>query len=597
MTKRQLLYLLSEEKYLTAISLSQKLQKSTRTIQNMMRNLNEELKGVVHIYSKPGSGYKLEIQDNNRFMQFLVQQNQNDEIVRRQNIIIKSFLVNEYVKISVLADMCYVNQRTISTDIKLLKKELKEFDLQINSRPHYGLHLVGEEVGLRKFLLYKKWEEKYYFNKEEESSINRYLHSYEISTVSVQNIKDLIAISISRNYKLRQLDEIYLPDKELVDLNYKFQWQLSSLDLVFITNYIYHCKKNSGESRFIVQVLDGLRILEETFGLDFLEDSHLTTKITNHLTALKIRLDNRVMVKNPLLSDIQKNLTLEYNMARFFATWLFDPLQLSLTEDELGFLAITFALITSRLEKMKKNVLILSDIGSSSHQYLELTYQHLFGKFVEKMTICHPYDIDKLNLQGYDYIFTTGSFDFSTQVDEDKIRFVPYFLKPNDEQLIRNILEAEEELSFSQLLNQKLFFRITDRLTPEEVIIKICSNIQELTGDTITEKVLNRYQMGSTQLGNHVAFLHPAGRKESSSVGNHYLAVTVLSSPIKWDFSEIQLIIIASLPSISKSNMLIYDSLSTLFLEDSLLEKFLENADFKTFESLLLKIERSKRNG
>lgn len=86
----------------------------------------------------------------------------------RKICIFLNFLHNNIVNLAKLSKDLEVTRRTLVYDLKILKEELKPFNLSINSAHSLGIQLIGKEVDKRKaFLIYilKIWNDESYLPK------------------------------------------------------------------------------------------------------------------------------------------------------------------------------------------------------------------------------------------------------------------------------------------------------------------------------------------------------------------------------------------------------------------------------------------------
>ncbi|MBE2990387.1 helix-turn-helix domain-containing protein, partial [Sneathia sp. DSM 16630] len=71
----------------------------------------------------------------------------------RTNYIISKLITNEYIKIDDLSYELDISNRTISSDIKSIKQNLKKYKLDLKSTPYYGLSICGEEIDIRRYIV------------------------------------------------------------------------------------------------------------------------------------------------------------------------------------------------------------------------------------------------------------------------------------------------------------------------------------------------------------------------------------------------------------------------------------------------------------
>lgn len=595
----KLLQLLDTSEFLSSKELARSVGKSPKTIQKQIKKLNNELEGIAQIESKAGQGYRLLKINEIDFLDFCYRyQSVPGDMTQRREYILISLLTHQYIKIKDLSQKLYINEKAISNDLKEIRELISEFDLHLISRPYHGLSLIGNEENIRFFILRHQLNFTYKFTDTQRQALYDYLSGFKFSPIYLYNIETMFGISLERirlGYLIHNYDDSNV-DEQLVQL-IDAQWsEIPRNELGFLTHYIHRLKKEQKITIHEVDIRHGLYLIEATFGLKLVEDDVFVSKMVAHLTALKKRLDSHIYITNPLLEDIRKNLALEYNIAKHFSVCLLEHFQMQLTTDELGFLAIIFAFVTTKLKTLRKSILIVSNFSSNSYQLLESTYYHLFGEYVKKIESCSPQELLSKPLNEYDHIITINGLSVPKGVERQKIKSVPYFLSKRDEEMMKLLLSNTEKLTFDTLLNEKLFFVEESKIDNlEKYINDVCYKIEKIIQQKVREQILERYRLGATQMGNKAAFLHPIGQERDKF--RPFIATVVLKEAVFWEFSEVNLIFIVSLPSINSANRHIYESLSTFMLDDELIYRYEEQATFQHLKMILKQLEEEKWNG
>ena len=144
MKELEVLLALQEHEYITAKQLAVQVQVSEKTVRNIIQSLRMELEEYgAHIESKPKLGYELKVTDEEKFLSFVHQmQNQNKEGLQsteeRVLFILKVFLEHssEYVKLDELAEMMHVSKSCVNRDIREVKQLLEASQLKLEARPY-----------------------------------------------------------------------------------------------------------------------------------------------------------------------------------------------------------------------------------------------------------------------------------------------------------------------------------------------------------------------------------------------------------------------------------------------------------------------------
>lgn len=133
------------------------LEVTKRTIREDIKALNDKYKDEIQIAFKKNSGFyvigsqqkKNEIIDKMK-MNYADIFDVGSKPAKNNQIILRQLIdANDYVKVCQLTDLLYVNKRTITNSLTTIRKILKEYQLEIKSRPHYGMYICGQESKYR----------------------------------------------------------------------------------------------------------------------------------------------------------------------------------------------------------------------------------------------------------------------------------------------------------------------------------------------------------------------------------------------------------------------------------------------------------------
>ncbi|MFD2386974.1 HTH domain-containing protein [Enterococcus rivorum] len=153
----QLLEVFQTHSIVTIQLLKQEFSFSERKIRELIKEAREigikkgfDIKTLIH------QGYRLEIVDSVTFKEFLDYLNQyeifdggNKEY--RLSLIRYLLLQNQgFITIDQIAEVLDVSRNTVISDLKIIKKQLLEFDIVLSSKTHYGLTIKGSEAMKRK---------------------------------------------------------------------------------------------------------------------------------------------------------------------------------------------------------------------------------------------------------------------------------------------------------------------------------------------------------------------------------------------------------------------------------------------------------------
>lgn len=128
---------------------------SVRTLRKYVRYANERMKGCACIRLVRASGYILEVIDGEAYRDWTNQSDGDASPMpqtpdERVLYIMNNLLVRtDWVRLEDLASDLFVSRTVISTDLKSVKRRLIAFGLMLESRPHYGIRVTGDEMSRR----------------------------------------------------------------------------------------------------------------------------------------------------------------------------------------------------------------------------------------------------------------------------------------------------------------------------------------------------------------------------------------------------------------------------------------------------------------
>ena len=152
----KLIELLVAQNRMTPEELASALGVSSRTMRSYVNQVNEELQGFASIIKHRGTDYELIVDDKDRFDAFqkarhiAAQTAKPSSPAERVDFLISNLLQrNDWITLEELSEMLFVSKSALSTDIKLVEKEIAKFHLSILKRPYYGIKVEGSEVNRR----------------------------------------------------------------------------------------------------------------------------------------------------------------------------------------------------------------------------------------------------------------------------------------------------------------------------------------------------------------------------------------------------------------------------------------------------------------
>lgn len=588
---KEIIFLLKEsQKELTSEQISFKLFKSSKTIQNHIRIINDDLQLYgARIESKKGLGYLLVIDDKEKFKKLAFNDVNDEDIV--DSIIDEFIHYQGYIKADDLVKKLFISKTKLTNSLNVVRDILNKYDLKIEIKPHRGLKIVGDEFDFRRFIssiyvqrLNTTQQYNYLYETDYQNNTNTlklYNRIYQI----VENIVDEfqysmplyvlegvvrhLLIMLQRIQSGKTLDwssasyfeindkERYLVEKELAEsilnrLSEEFDISIPESEYRYIyinilSKKVLNISERQNISDDINQLVEDILFeIKECKGIDFLNDFDLRMMLGLHFVPLKIRLQYGIGLCNPLLDDIKLKCIAGYDLAIFSSSLIKKTWNYELSDHEMSYLALHFDVALNRQStKIKKNrILIVCGSGRASAQLLKYNFMQYFSKYLNDIEVCDVADFDRvIEVMTFDYIFTTVPLDkrVSTPVFEFQ-----FFLNESAIQQIESVLKGEiQKEDIMAYFPKSLFFSHVDVSSQHEAlqyIFKTVRNVKDLPIN-FEEAVMEREKLSGTDLINNVALPHPI----YSLTIETFIAVYILEKPILWNKNKVRLIFLISM--------------------------------------------------
>lgn len=556
-----------------------------RTLRDRIHHANESMGDFAKItYDRSCGVYQVRISDESAFEAWLRDGAAPSAVFHlpstpegRASYLVQDLLLRtDWITLGDLASMLFVSRSTISHDLNSAKRLFSEYGLSIETRPRYGLRVVGNEMDRRLCLASVAVDA--FFAADDLSSgvisaktLDEVAHcvrsaldgqGYEINPVFRQNLVVHIAIALTRinegcyvpmgpSYleRVRTSREYVVAGAIARSVEDRFSIDLPEEEIAYIAIHLAGKHLVEGES----EADDGtpLEITDEAWGLakemieavwrafrfDFRDDVELRVNLARHLMPLVVRLRYHMAVENPLLRDIRTCHQLPFAMAAEASSVLAERYQARVSDDEVGYIALLFALSLERnaTSYAKKHVLVVCASGAGSARLLSLRLQREFGSNFERIDTCDVSDLAERDIADIEYIFTTVPLGCRVSVP---VVHVSPFLDDSSKLNVRRVIEQDEMASVQSYFSQDLFFAHLSLPTREAVIsylVRATARIVDLP-ENFEELVLRRERTAATSFGNLVALPHPC---EAVSPRTS-VTVALLDHPIDWGGKPIQ---------------------------------------------------------
>lgn len=363
---------------------------SVATLKNDIDFINESIYPESHIYLKSNSKYYLDnktpfIQENYYLSDTLLYDNQI-----RFNEILGYLLTHDYTKLEDLERELNLERSTFLPYLKLVKQQLKTFDIQVLSKPKYGYYLSYTEENYRyACILYLTLSKSPIYAEDE-----TYKEVYRIIKKRQLDFNDTKFIQLYYYLKVRkdrnekgyilenenQLFEIILEIFNLNEHDYKYALKNESIkDLHDL--FVIYLKEN------------GLSVLLEechTSIFDFVLKAYLKNKYHICLNVIPNQLDS-----------IPKNSPISIFLARKILDFV-----KNYDESDVYELAniLYNEIVTRHYSYQKLKLLIVSSLNKTSHESLKYRLFNRYSSYIESIDNAHFYELSEDLVNNYDAV-------------------------------------------------------------------------------------------------------------------------------------------------------------------------------------------------
>lgn len=587
------------------------------------RELNQKLSDVNQLISRQGAEilennaiYKLIIKDPNAFKEYYQSIKDMDQHIwsqedRTSYVIEKLLLTNTFIKIEDISDELYVTPRQVSNYLKNVRDYLKKYEINVISVPHYGLKAQGDEFK-RRLCLSDIYKNNLFLidNKQENRDIQLIRsvlseclndNHYSLANYIFENLVVHLYVSVLRIRKDRIVSFEYVElEKQNYDLaryiaqklGEKFEIQFPESEIQYIGIHL-ECKREyyketdyapsiPAEIWELVDVF--LNTIDQKNHTSLNEDFHLRTVLAAHFMALIKRIRFGLNQDNPLLKEIRLNYVFEYELAEEGCFVINNRYNAALSEDEIGFLALDIRMSLENRYKGKQNILVVCSTGRGSAELLKAQFINSFSKYINSIRLCSVREVENMNLEEFDIIFSTVPLLIKTSKPIFKIS---NFLGKKDVFDIANILEFGDFTKINHFFEKNLFMGRQDFSSKEEAIRQMVEKIKEYKDipENFYESVLERERVANTSFGNDVSFPHPAVPLTDTT----FVCIAINNKPLKWtEETSVRVIILASLGKESSSDIQVFYRILTKVINSSInIEKLIKKPEYDTFHGII----------
>ena len=618
-----LLSVLSEETYLDVESIAKKLQISERTVRMQVSQLKELLEqNGAGIERRRNLGLRIQVKERDTYQAFM--KGKTSPVYpqtgrqRVEYIIALFFSSSAYIKAEELCERMCRSRKTLSLDLKTVEQYLNRYHLELERKPYYGLRMCGNEFARRICLcavFYEfrdQWIQEIQKNLKSSELVRSVILDsvkqcgYTIYEMDIPNIVLQIQIAIYRQEQgfFIRMEEItdsgFLQESDIRAARLCAEGLQNSLNITIpIPEVKYIAIQLSGKKR----VLEGdksnlvidmeinqlvnrmLERVQEAFSVDLSSDFDLNTMLRQHMVSLRIRLQYGLRMDNPILQEIKANYSFPYAVAAHASTVLSEYFHTIVPEEEIGYLALCFALSLKRQDQGRRrhNILLVCASGAGSAKLFEYRFREVFGEYLDKVETCDIASLSQKDFSYVDYVFSTIPVPVPIPVP---VYEVQYFFERHNVAEVERILKHDGHTGIETYFDKTLFFTDIKGDTREQILHELCKKIGEVRRipADFERAVLERENLMQTDLCRHIAIPHPYRPMTETT----FVCVGILEKPVLWHHYEVQIVFLLSV-SLQKEESLekFYRVAPRFMMDEARMEHLIQTKSYETLLELI----------
>lgn len=619
------------------VDLSIDLGVSTRTLRKYVITANDLMMGIAHIELRRGGCYHLAVFDEAALDVLMDRDSTPHPAVPettegRVSYILGDVLCRtDWVTIDDIARALWVSRNTVTRCLADVDARLARYGLELERRPRYGMCVRGDEDKRRLCFMELVMGDLYCSDGASDCGSPARKGALECVRGMLDDVRECVVSAFENEgggASLAQIDTLQnlfvhisvavlrirakacIPwrEEDLADIQ-----QLPSYDLARAiarnVSAAFDIEVPDSEVAYIAIHLatrqrpgdDGANVISdevwktvslmlervwEAYRIDFRRDVELRMNLACHVVPLSMRLKFNLVQKNPLLDDIKKKFPLAYSMAQDASGILQEAYESEVSEEEVGYIALAFALAIERNNTKipRKRVLVVCASGAGTARLLVYRLCREFGLDEGDVRTCDMVSAAHIDFSQVDYVFTTVPLGFDPPVPVRQIGSL--FDEVGVPASVRPAPLAPRESGSLAYFDERLFFAHLSFSTKCEVLDFLITQMERagMVPGEFRSLVWERESLASTSLGNDVALPHPA-----RVVGDETcVAVGLLDEAVDWDGRPVRAVFLSSVARGSKSeNAEFYRGLSSIVMERSSIGELLERQDMATLRRLV----------
>ena len=634
LNKRQekIILLLNDTKaWMTGKEISNLMNVSDRTIRSDIDTIN-------HFYDEPiiesnlRSGYHIRSDVNASVttnLKAVVPQTPQERCV----YIIRSLLFEKkQINLLDLQDQVFISGYSIDNDIKRIKTILEPYNVKIVRSKNY-IRLEGSEQDKRN--LYKQLlSEETQGNFLNLNKLSSMFHgfdllklkdiledifeeyNYHIREMAIPMLMIHVGVAVERmlhhNYidTARSFPELenrkeYKIAQEFFDRISKFvpieknENEVVLLALLLLGKKAINSKndlvalRSSNSINVSDLVNDIIEAIKKDYDIDFSSDADLKSGLSLHLQGLIERKNRNIVIDNLYLQELKKRYPLVFELSIRVGEILEGELNMEVSENELGFLALHLGAAYERSHSSwKYKAVMIYPVDQAFGSILLKKMDLLFSERMEVIESISFFEEKMIRELKPDLILTTSPLQHNLDIPTIQISV---FITTEDESRIFQTLNMLDKKRFKRdfedqlidLIEPETFHLDLDKETPEETISFMCDHLEKLgyCDENFKKSVLQREHMASTSFVYSFAVPHSLNVPSKKSA----ISVAFMKKPIQWGEYEVKMVLLLAIDEEYKDVLVMFfEWLSGMINDANHFASLLECRSYNEFISKII---------
>jgi len=620
--KTEIISLIAQYNNITGKELANIMGCSLKTVQTTIKDINSQY----NIICATVDGYKFSNNYFNTVIEFEDEENDDNYILSQL------LLYNQKLDIDELADSLYMSRTSIERKLNSIKSFLIGFNIQLIKSKN-RIFVDGKEEDKRAIISYLISQEA---DKDfSRTSTNEVTILDGIDANVIRNI--VLNVTNKNGYIIRDccfygiLANINIALYRCkVGSNVQYDTPVNNINdpLYIIAEQIYEEYNNiwpivyyQGDIVYLVSLLKGQLlpkdklesnnnvklIIDEEFeksiqeivdtsfayyglSINSVDDDNFIYNFCVHVKLLIERAQNNNKVENEMLTTIQKNCPFIYEVAVYIYDKIKAKYNISISNEEIGYIAVHIGFLIQRSNKVCINVLLLTSSYSGINSNIKHQMIETYGDSINIIE-----DPNTFSKQAIDLIITNKNKNiFGT-----KTVVISPFFDENDRELVRDAInecnkiknEIITDTIYATFLNDNLFFRNENIRNKDETLKFLTDQMieQNIVEADFYSNVIQREELSSTCFFNSFAIPHGLYFNAKKS----RCCILLSDEGIIWDDSLIHIVILIAVKYNDRHIfMKMYDSIIQALQNQKKLNEIVKASSLDEFLDIIKEAKR-----